>query len=511
MTKPGEFFCISTALVLGVAGFQMKMISGNDVAADARHLAQEVRNLRLLFGLVLAANLASSFYASIDARGLYHDGVAYLFRIAESDGFVLDYDTRTTVEILQQAPIVLLSKLTSMSLFQRGQIFTAVLLMLPTMLCALCWFIAPRDRKAWILFPVVYLLIGFAPTSMNAIGEAAIATSYFWILLFLLLFRTRSIGSQALFWLLSIPAFQLHEGAFPLTCVLLLGCALRWRAAEDLRERLFVAFSALLFAAVFTWQIRSVVYPQNPPDLAGLIQGLMQFQYLYAENHFNLPMITGTVALLALAIVFLVYSIQSPIKATFQARTIVVVWVLFAFAAVAVAILSEQSFSPFAQLQARYHPVFASAALEVVMILLLALNLPDRIWMQSATVVILISLCVAQTTADIVATRRWNAFVADLQSRLGNLRGLIPWETMLHTGDKRRDINWRLMTAIWTIPYTSIVFAPTSSIRSIIDLPVNRTDRAIDPEKPDQLPELRGIDHTPYRRFFGAQKSDASQ
>jgi len=182
---------------------------------------------------VLTTSIACSIYASIDARGLYHDGVYCLFKIAEHNWFFLHAPARNTVEILRQAPIVLLSMFTSMPLFQRGQVFTFVLLAMPTILCALCWFIAPRERKAWTLFPLAYLLIGFEATSIHAIGEAAIAASYFWILLFLFLFRTRSVGFQGFFLLLSIPALQLHEGAFPLTAVLLFACAMRVTLAAE--------------------------------------------------------------------------------------------------------------------------------------------------------------------------------------------------------------------------------------------------------------------------------------
>jgi hypothetical protein len=81
--------------------------------------------------------------------------------------------TRTAVEIMRQAPIVLLARYTSATLFECAQALTFVMLTLPTILCALCWWIVPQDRKAWILFPLASLQIGFAATSMHAIGEAA--------------------------------------------------------------------------------------------------------------------------------------------------------------------------------------------------------------------------------------------------------------------------------------------------------------------------------------------------
>lgn len=477
------------------------------VTNEDGYVAEDARYLRLTLGLVLVTDLWCSFYASTEARGLYHDGVFYVFRVVQLEWFSLTGTARTTVQILRQIPIVVLTRFTSLRPFQLGQVFTFTLLILPTVLCALCWFIAPRNRKAWILFPVAYLLIGFAATAMHAIGEASIAASYFWILLFLLLFRTRSIGSQVLFWLLSILAFRLHEGAFLLTCVLLWGCALRWRSAADRRERLFAGLAALLFVSIFAYQIRWMIYPEFPGDMDAIVQGLTYFHFIYFEDHFNLPLVTGTVALLALAIVFFIYFTRPPERAAIEVRAAVAIWVLFAFTAIAVAIMSERSFSPFAQLEARYQPVFVSAALGTAMILLLAFKVPDRIWMQPATIIILITLCLAQTTADIVATRRWNGFVADLQLWLGSRHGLIPWETIAHTGNKQRDIDWRLMAAEWTIPFTSIVFAPTNSIQSMIDLPVGMTYRPLDPEKPDRLPNLRGIDFTPYREALAAQKA----
>lgn len=468
--------------------------------------AQDSRYLRLTLGLVLGAIVGSTFYASVNARGLYHDGVYYLVRVAQSQWFHLTDPARTTVQILRQAPIVILSRFTPMTLFHRGQVLTFVMLALPTTLCALCWFISPRQRKAWILFPIAFLLIGFAPTSVHGIGEAAIASSYFWILLFLLFFRTRSVGSQALFLLLSLPAFRLHEGTFPLTAAILLGCAIRWRQAKAPLERLFVGLSALLFAAIFAYQIGWIISPHTPADQQAIAYGLLHFEFLYVDGHFNLPLVTGSVALLTLAILCAINLMSPPEQAATLTRVVVVAWILFALTAIAVAALSEASFSPFAQLQARYQPVFVGAALAILMAFLLAFNVPDRTWMRPATIVILLSLCAAQMAADIAATRRWNAFVVDLQSRLGSLHGLVPWESMLHTGNDERDTNWRLMAVEWTIPFTSIVFAPTSHIQSMIDLPVGMSYRPVDPEKPDSLPKLPGVDFSPYRQFFAQQK-----
>jgi hypothetical protein len=135
------------------------------------------------------------------------------------------------------------------------------------------------------------------------------------------------------------------------------------------------------------------------------------------------------------------------------------------------------------------------------MILLRRFQLPEQLWANRATIFILISLCATQAVADAAATQRWNAYVADLQSRLVKWQGLVPWEETLQTGDARADTNWRLFNIGWVVPFPCIIFAPNGIVKAIIDLPKGTTFRLLDPERPDLLPKLRGINFTPYKRY----------
>ena len=168
---------------------------------------------------------------------------------------------------------------------------------------------------------------------------------------------------------------------------------------------------------------------------------------------------------------FIVYATQPPKMAAVGAWTIAILWVLFAAGAIAVALLVERSLAPIAQLEARYHRIFVSAALGTVLVLLLEFRFPDQVWMQPATACIVIATCAAQAAADIAETSRWHAYTVDLRSRLATGQGLTPWEKTLSTHDKLTDINWHLMAVPWVIPITSIVFSPNGVVRSIIDLP----------------------------------------
>ena len=258
---------------------------------------------------------------------------------------------------------------------------------------------------------------------------------------------------------------------------------------------LFVRISALLLVAIFVYQVRWVIYPQFPEDRAGVVWTLKHFQFLYTGGHFNLQLITGMVALVGLSAVFYASTTQPVAKAVETRGIIVVAWICFAITATATAIMVEQSFSPPSHSVARYHPVMVSAALGIIMIWLLRFQVPDRSWMRPATIFILISLCATQTVADVAATKRWNAYVVDLQTRVANGRGVIPWETTRHTANERADINWRLMSVGWVAPFNSIVYAPKGVVNAIIEPPIGSPFQPLDLRRPESLPKLRGISY----------------
>jgi hypothetical protein len=459
------------------------------------------RTLAFTFGSVVFIGLACDVYASINARGVYADAAGLVVIIYELKRFFVSAGPRAAVEVMRQAPVVLLVRYTAATLFEGAQLLTFVMLALPTLLCAVCWWIVPRDRKAWILFPLAYLLIGFAATSMHAVGEAAIATSYYWILLFLLLFRARTVLQQTLFLLLCIPAFWLHEGIFPLTIVLLLALATRVHsAAGSSREPAFVGLAAVLLAMVVAKQIFYVIHPLYPDDRAHIVRGLLHFEFLYFDQHFNLPLVTGAVALFALLSLFFVNATQLAEKTRRYTKSILWGWTFFALGTIVTVITIEPSFSPFSQLQARYHPAMVSSVLGLLMITLLRFKQSERAWINPAIIYVMITLCVAQGFADVSATWRWEAYVMDLRSRLTNGNGLIPWEATLASGDERADVNWRIFEIAWVIPFLCVIFAPKGVVKSIIDLPKGAAFRPLDPELPGDLPVIRGIDFTPYKK-----------
>ena len=81
----------------------------------------------------------------------------------------------------------------------------------------------------------------------------------------------------------------------------------------------------------------------------------------------------------------------------------------------------------------------------------------------------------------------------DLRSRLTNgYSGLVPWEATLHTGDERADTNWQIFKIGWVVPFLCVIFAPKGVVKTMIDLPEGLAFRPLDPERPNNLPEISG-------------------
>jgi hypothetical protein len=459
--------------------------------------------IALIFWGCIGVNLIGSAYASLQGRGLYSDGVAYLVGIYHDHWFLL-FDTRTVVQLLRQAPVVLASRYSSASLFECGQLFSFVMLALPWVLCGICWFVLPKNQKQWIAFPVLATLTGWMATSIHAIGEAAIATSYEWLILLMLLFRARSTGWMLLWTALLLPTFRLHEGTFAFLTIIAVSAIIAFRAASSRVERMLLGSGIFILALAISNQIYWVVYPQFPDDRNAIVSGLLNGEFLYYDGHFNLQLVNGIAALLILALLVIAW-VSNAGKPSLIAQVIVAVWALFCVGSVICATIVEQSFAPFAHLQARYHPPLVSTILASAMLALSRYPSTNRFLGSPSLLSIIFLLTAIQEVADIAATQRWNAFVYDLRSRLATSQGLIPWETTIHTGNLRADENWRLVKVGWAVPYFSIVYAPNGIVRAIVNTPVETVRPPFNPAQIEQLPMLDGIDYSPYEGSLRAQ------
>jgi hypothetical protein len=446
---------------------------------------------------VLVGYCCTSIYAALNCRGLYADASYYLLKIAQTERFLFNDPARGTVQVLRQAAVVILRRWTNLGLFELGQAFSLSMLLLPIVLCALCWPILPVERKSWVIFPVLGLLAGLSASNFAAIGEGAVAAGYLLPLLFLFLFRVGHFVLQIVFLLLCIPALFLHEAALPFMLVFLFASAGKYLAASTRAEGIFLGICATMFLCIIAYEIRWIIHPINVVDRDGYIVGLRQLTFVVAGNRWNLPLLTGTIALIVVAIVAV---LRESTNRNARAGTLVATLTFIAWALFAAIIpwVSDATFSPFPQYMARNQALFVGGALAAGAVMTFQQKIPQHFWSRPTTLFVIVALACAQLSWDLAATDRWRVYMADVRSRLARSEGLISWEQALALGDADKNRLWQAMGFGWTMPSFSVVLQSGAPVRSLIAAPKGTSWQPFDPSNVDNLPRIRGVDYGPH-------------
>ena len=446
---------------------------------------------------ILLAYALASIYAANYNRGLYADGSYYLVRMAETQDFLLFDPARTTVQIIRQFPVIMLQHWGDLSLAQLGQVFSLSMLLIPVALCAVCWPILPSGRKSWIFFPILHILAGVSASRFAAIAEGAIAASYFWPLLFLLLFRTRGAAGQLLFLGMLLPAFCLHETVILLMTILAVVCVLCLRRKQERGSRIFLMVSTAIIVLIAAHELYWIIFPRFAADRAAYFSSLLGLKFLVSDGRANLPLITGILGLAAfIAVAFM--NMRAPARMKWHPMAVSFVFLSFALAATWSACYSDLGFTPNAQLQARNQAVFISSIVAALAVMVTIHKFSASGWVNAPTMLILAALSVAQLAWDVAATNRWRSYINDLRERLASSVGFIYYEQSFYSGSPERDINWRLMTAGYAMPTLSIALNTGGPVASLVTAPKNTAWQAFDPSKPDLLPRIRGIEYSPF-------------
>lgn len=478
-----------------------------------------------LLAFVVISEGAWAAYASYHLRGLYADGIYYLFAIEKANGFSLEYPARMTIHVLREAPAVLLRLCTGIALVPLGQALSFSMAFLPAAFVAVSWFALPAGRKPWILLPILQLLTGAAASSFAAVGEGAIAAGYFWPMLFMLLFRTNSRGGRVAFLLVCLPALFLHEVNIILMLLLLSVCVLRYRTAPLSGERRYYALAAALLIVIVAYEAASILLPYDAADRWSYAAGLVRLEFVFVDHlhRINLSLITGSVALAVILISILDRAGKLGAGSLRLLPVVHIAFFAYAIAAVILPWLAENTITPYAQMQARNHAIFVSAVLGLLAIVSVNGRISEKTWQQPLVSVVAITLCLTQASWEIAATERWKGYIADFTARLKLGTGLLDWEQIAYSGNYPKDRDWLLMSWSWTMPSMSILLSSNGMVRTMIAAPepgaappVRFTEgtalpairggwgwQPFDPRVPIELPKLPGINYAPYIAALG--------
>ena len=451
--------------------------------------------------IILAAAALVSIYAALEYRVLYADGAYYVQRILEEEGFAFIEPSRHYSQLLQKFPTVIAIWLGVDNIPALIICYGLTTFLLPLLLVSICYFVLPPSRKVFFVFPLLHYLAGTTSASFVGIVEGPVAAAYFWLLLYLLLFRLERKAAMVLT-LLALPAVFLHEAMVFLSP--LLAAVAGWRARQERHKSGVILFTvlAMWFLIVAVVQAFFVIYPRDPGNRSNFIEDLIHLKWLFtASAQVNVPALAGLLALLVLTGVALAgRSVRGTNPAMIQ-WTLVAGFAMVSFSMVAVAIVSGRFLTPGMQFSARNYSAIISFPLALWAILSAQypkVPIYPRINRQAISVISILTVTVLLW--HVVATHSWSVYLRDFRSILADNRGLVSWSEACESLPDSRRNNFKNMSWSWTNPSLSYLLSPQGRIKTIIANP----DRGgawvpFDPNNLQDLPRSRFFDSGPYR------------
>jgi hypothetical protein len=457
--------------------------------------------------LILIAAVFVNIYAALELRVLYADGAFILQRIMEKEGFAFFVPSRYYTNILQQFPTVAAIWLGVDSIPALIVCYGLTTFLLPLFLVSLCYFVLPPSRKVFFVFPLLHYLAGTTSASFVGISEGPVAGAYFWLLLYLLLFRFER-KAWMLLALLILPVVFLHEVMVFLAP--LLAAVASWRARQERHKSGVILFALLTmwFLVVAGFQTYFVIFPTEPGNRSQFFQDLIHLKWLLTmSGQVNVPALAGLLALLVIAGVSLAgRSIQGTKPAKIQ-WSLVVGFSVVSFSMVAVTIVSERFITPAMQFSARNHSALISFPLALCAILLTLYPSATLSWKNIKIISVTSILAVTVLLWHVVATHRWAVYLADFRSIQSVGRGLVSWKEACESLPDGNSSNFKNMSFPWTNPSLSILLSPQGRVTTVIANPDRRGAWVpFDPTDLQALPRSRFFDLGPYRATLEAAK-----
>lgn len=463
--------------------------------------------------VVFLAAMAVNIAASLGLRGLYADAAHYFVEMMGKEDFGLVEPSRRTVQFLQQLPFVMGMACGINGMNTLGVIYSISMQLLPLIFVYACYLVLPKDRKRWFFFPLLHYLAGSTGAAFTAIAEGPVATAYFWLMLYLIVFRTEKRFSLVWAALIALPILYTHEVMVFLAPVLAVAAIGRALKVESTLQRAGLIMLALWFALVVVVQIGFVRHPRDPNNRGYFIEDFIHLKWLVTEHgHINVPVALGMLSALAMLLVWLITWVgRERSWAKGVSYSVIILFAVVCVAAVVGTLYIERLYWPGLQFKARNHPAFVSLPLAVVMLVSLRWSPLQAVWDTAANRVILLALAVGTLGWHAVATVHWTDYVKIHRDLMASHQGLVRYEDAIKSLDQDQRGLFMKVTEGWTNPTVSIVLSPGGKVTSLIARPVTYEGwQPFDPANPATLPTSRWFDTSDYRRALEQTASEAN-
>ncbi len=463
--------------------------------------------------IILLAALVVNLAAALELRGLYADGVGYLFYMIENDGFKLIEPSRLSVQILQQWPTVMGMACGIHDAAKLSVIHCISLQLLPLALVTACYLVLPKDRKNWFFFPLLHYLAGSMGAAFPSIVEGPVATAYFWLVFYSILFRTETGSSQALVTILALPLAYSHEVMIFLAPILALAAVWRASMVESKWQRIGFWLLVLWFLVIVAVQIGFVLNPRDPGNRGTFIKDFIALNWLISYRDINVPVALGLLAILALLVIWLMQLIGlgSTWVKVYSLLVIAAFGLVCLLAVVGTVYFDNYLFHPWMQFKARNHSAFVSAPLALIALASLWWPRLQNVWATATNQIILLFLAVGVLGWHVVATSFWTDYLASFRDVLARQQGLVRFEDVMRGLPQTQQYRFEQITWDWTNPVLSLLLSPQGKVTTMIAYPSTHVGwQLFDPADPDTLPKSVWFDTSQYQRLLKQAKSEGN-
>lgn len=423
----------------------------------------------LLFSMLLCALAAA--YGAYALRGLHADGAFHLLSLATGEKFLFWETPRNASYFLHQWATILAVQLGIDDLLILARIHGLTMLMTPIVLIALSYFVLPKEYKHLFIFPVFYYLAGVMAGAFSAIGEAQLAGSYFWLLLFTILFFRTELFTNLIVFALVLPIFVIHETFVLMAPLLALAGLYRLLRSKSINDRLYFAALTALLIAVTAVVLSFILVPKSEyyeTRSLSYFSTITSLAFIRSYGYYNPPAILGLIAGFTLLV-----GIYATRRGLVKVQRIL--WMIVALAALLAAIsplIAERALSAKLQFDARSYGPILIPPLVLLMAVASLRATQTKTYIQSGFVAgVVLALTLGQVGWNVAATNEWRHYIASFRGLLDDHRGLLSHEQALaelspESGRRLVNMSWG-----WTYPTMSVILAEQGKVQTIIENP----------------------------------------
>jgi len=400
-------------------------------------------------------------YAGATLRGLYADGAYVVTRLAIHQSLV--NPARWIATMIAQWPVVAAMGLGVQTPHGVALVFSLATNLLPGLIILLCLAVLPTGKRHFFIFPAFVYFAGTLSAQFASVTEGLVATSYFWLLLYLITFGQLTILRLVLIAVLAVGILDLHEQMSFLGPILFVTCAIRWRGEPRLLPRIILALAAVCALASTVIGAYLVLHPLNVDERDSFIAAFLALRWLYEPGFgYNLPCVLG---ILAVPCIFL-----TMVRPAWRLAT---TWI---FAAVTIplafaAFWLDWLIVPTTQWAALDNGALMSLPLAVLLLFAQVHKpLAAAITGTPAKGIVAI-LGLAVTLWHVAATEQWSAFLAHFSNVLQSHNGIVAWDSVIAPPASRQAKLAAKMWWDWTNPDLSLLALPRSCVNSVIANP----------------------------------------